>query len=470
MQGVVWKLMEKVGGQFVQFIIQIVLARLLLPEDYGIIGLVTIFITVSDVFLQQGLPTALIQKENADRKDYSSVFYANIGVAIIIYIILFCISPWIAKFYNEDKLTLIMRVLALNVIVGSISAVHNAILSKRLEFKQSFYRNMSNILTQGIVGIYLAYRGWGVWALVISKVAGTLVGTIILAISVHWKPELYFSWNRIRELFKFGSKILGSNLLNTVFNNIHSLIIGHYFNTTDLGYYQRGQQIPQTIMTAIDGSMNEVLYPTLSNMQDDIYMLKNALRRSMKLSMFVVIPMLMGLIAISDALVVILLTDKWSSCVPFMKLACIICMFWPLSARTHAINAIGRSDITFKISLVSKIITIVFIFLCIRGGIYAIMLGTILASFIAFWITTYYTQKLIYYTVKELWKDIGGTLILSLVMCVLVSGIQYFQLNMYIELFIQIIVGVFVYVMGAKVFKMENYKYIIDMLKNKIKK
>ena len=390
-KGVGWKLMEKIGGQLVQFIIQIILARLLLPKDYGVIGLVTIFITVSDVFLQQGLPTALIQDKNADEFDFSSVFYANIGVAIIIYFVLFFISPWVAKFYSEDSLILIMRVLSLNIIVGSISAVHSAILAKKLEFKQSFYRNMSNVLTQGCVGIYLAYEGFGVWALVFSKVIGTLVGTIVLAISVHWKPLRYFSWKRIKKLFSFGSKILGTNLLNTLFNNIHSLIIGRYFNAASLGYYQRGQQIPQAIMTAIDGSMNEVLYPTLSNMQKDMCILKNALRRSMKISMFIVIPMLAGLIVISDSLVSILLTNKWSACVPFMKLACIICMFWPLSARTHAINAIGRSDVTFKISFFSKTLTIILIFLCIDGGIYAIMLGTILASIITFGITTYYT-------------------------------------------------------------------------------
>lgn len=464
-QGTLWKLAEKVGVQVVQFAIQIVLARLLAPSDYGIVGLLTIFITISDVFLQQGLTTALIQKKNADELDYSSVFLANMVFSSCLYVCLFLAAPAIARFYSEPVLVPIMRVLSLSVVIGALSAVHNAILTKYLEFRKSFFRGLLNTMTQGVVGIYLAYQGYGVWALVFSKIAGTAVGTLVLLITVKWRPSKSFSWKRIQSLFSYGSKVLGTNLLNTVFNNIHSLIIGKFFSKSDLGFYQRGQQIPQTFMTAIDGSINEVLYPTLSCVQDDIDQMKKVLRRSMKTSMFVVMPMLMGVLATSNNLVYVLLTDKWMECVPFIQLTCVICMFWPLSARTHAMNAMGRSDVTFKISVISKIITLLLIVICIRGGIYAIMLGTIGASCISFWITTYYTKKLINYYVRELAIDIGPSIALAICMGAIVFCLQYLNINVYLELLIQIASGCSIYLIGAKLFKMDSLEYLLGFIR-----
>ena len=222
MNGMVWKLFEKIGMQAMQMIIQIVLARLLLPEDYGIIGLLTIFVNISDVFLLQGFSTALIQKKNADELDYSSVFYANIIVSFLIYAVLFLLSPLVADFYNEEKLVITMRVLSLNILLGALSAVHNAIISKKLYFKKSFLRSLSNIVTQGLVGICLALKGYGVWSLVFSKLSGTLVGSLVLIFTTNWKPKLIFSITRVKQLFNYSSKVLGTNLLNTIFNNIHS--------------------------------------------------------------------------------------------------------------------------------------------------------------------------------------------------------------------------------------------------------
>ena len=371
--GAIWKFAEKLGMQMMQIVIQIVLARILLPEDYGIIGLLSIFINISDVFILQGFTTALIQKKDADELDYSSVFFANLTMSAVIYIIFYAISPAVAKFYNTPQLCRVMRVLSLNIIVGAFCAVHNAIVSKNLQFKISFIRNIANTVTQGVVGIVMACFGYGVWSLVGSKIAGTFVGMVILCVTVEWKPKFVFSIERIKSLFKYSSKVLGTNLLNTIFNNIHSLIIGRYFSTIDVGYYQRGQQIPQAAMTAVDGSMNEVLYPTLSLLQNEPDRLKSALRRSMKTSMYIVLPMLMGLMVTAKPLTLILLTDKWLPSVPFMQLTCLITIFWPLSARTHALNAIGRSDVTFKLSIVAKIITLIMIGVCVSFGIYAIM-------------------------------------------------------------------------------------------------
>lgn len=464
--GLIWKFAEKLGMQGIQLTIQIVLARFLLPEDYGIVGLLTIFTTISDVFILQGFTTALIQKKNADELDYSSVFWANIILSIVIYFILFWSAPLVAIFYKEVSLTLIMRVLSLNVIIGAISAVHNAIMSKTLDFKKSFIRGLANIGTQGIVGILLAIKEFGPWALVISKLSGAFVGTVVLCFTVKWHPKNQFSLSRVKSLFKYSSKILGTNLLNTIFNNIHSLIIGRYYTSADLGYYQRGLQIPQTMMTAVDGSMSEVLYPTLSLVQNDLGKLKNALRRSMKLSMYITLPMLMGLLGTAESLTVLLLTDKWLASVPYMKLACIVCAFWPLASRNQALNAIGRSDITFKLSIISKGITLTFILICVPFGIYSIMMGTIASSCIYMWLTSYYIERFIKYNTKEFIYDIFPIVFLSVIMAFVVSVIDYIKLHYMARLMIQVISGVLVYGIGSWLMKIDSFFYLVNVVKS----
>lgn len=468
--GVVWKFAEKAGTQLMQLVIQIVLARLLLPEDYGLVGLLSIFIAISDVFIMQGLTTALIQKKDADDVDFSSVFFANIGLSVLIYGVLFAISPSVALFYEELRLTSIMRVLSLNVIIGAFCAVHNAIMSRMLDFKKSFFRNLANTVTQGITGVLLALAGAGVWSIVFSKIAGTFVGAIVLGITVKWVPQLHFSMERIRVLFSYSSKILGTNLLNTTFNNLHSLVIGKVFNKTDLGYYQRGQQIPQAAMMALDGSLNEVLYSALSRVQDDRIKLKSMLRRSMKISMFIVMPAMLGLLAVAEPLTLLLLTERWLPSVPFMQLSCIVCLFWPLSARIHALNAIGRSDITFRLSLVSKGLTLIFIVVCIPFGIYAIMVGTILTSCINLVLTSHYVNKYIQYSLKEMLGDLLPTFVSSTIMTSVVFLIGRCIENVFLTLCVQVICGVLVYLVMSLICKNDSLFYLYDFMKNKLKK
>ena len=463
--GFVWKLLEKGGSQIISMVIQVVLARLLSPDDYGLIGYLTLFVNISDVFIQQGLTTALIQKKSADEKDFSSVFFANIGISLIIYIIFWGIAPCISIFYHEPHLTILMRVLSLSVIIGAFSAVHNAILSKNLDFKKSFYRGLANTITYGIFGIVFALLGYGVWSLVYGRLIGLSVGAVILWVTVEWKPRNIFSIKRVKYLFSFSSKVLGTNLLNTLFNNINSLIIGRFYTSADLGYYQRGQNIPQTIMTSIDGSMTEVMYPTFSLLQTDLHQLKSAMRRSMKLSMYIVFPVLIGLFTISDSLTRVLLTEKWLPSVPYMKLTCIICMFWPLSARTHALNAIGKSNITFKLSLFGKCISLIFLLVLARFGVICIMYGTILTSCLTFFLTSYYVKQYLNYSILELSKDIFPSILLSLIMGIVVSVVGRIQYSINIILFLQIIFGIIVYIVGSIIFKIDSFYYLLSYIK-----
>lgn len=468
--GFIWKFFEKAGFQIVSMIVQIVLARLLLPEDYGIIGYLTLFINLSDVFIKQGFTTALIQKKDADETDFSSVFFANLVVSVVIYIILYIAAPYVAIFYSEPKLTSVMRILSLQVIIGAFSSVHDAIMAKNLEFKKSFIRGLSNIIVYGVSGIVLAVLGFGVWSLVWGRLAGLLIGALTLWITVKWHPKFKFSMKRLGGLFRFSSKVLGTNLLNTLFNNINSLIIGRNYSSADLGQYQRGQNIPQTFMTSVDGSMNEVMYPTFSKLQHDLNLLKSALRRSMRLSMYIVFPCLVGLLVVSEPLTLLLLTEKWLPSVPYMQLTCIICIFWPLSARSHALNAIGKSSVTFKLSLISKIISLIILLITAKYGIIYIMYGTILTSLISFFITSYLVNKHLNYSLKELLKDLFPILTAGVIMGVVVYCVNFLALSPFITLLIQLPIGAILYIAFSVVFKIDSFEYILDIIKGFVKK
>ena len=465
--GFVWKFFEKAGVQFIQVVLQLILARLLAPSDYGEIAILTVFISLSDVFIAQGLTTGLIQKKTIDELDYSSVYWANILLSCLLYLCMWLIAPKVALFYGNERLKMILRVLSINIIIGAFGSVHNAFLSRKMEFQKSFARNLTNVIVQGIVGIILAVKGFGVWSLVFSKLLGNVVGTAVMCITVQWNPQCLFSFKRVRNIFEYSVKILGTNLINTLFNNMHTIIIGKFYDDTTLGHYQRGQQIPQAAMLAIDGSLEEVLYTTLSKCQDNIEELKRVLRRTMKMSYFLIAPMMIGLATITPALIRVLLTEKWVECIPFMQLSCIICLFWPMSARIHAINAIGKSNVTFKISVISKIITLCLILVCVPMGIYAIMYGTILASIVSMCIVSYYVKKYIYYSGIELIRDLVPTLASTFIMGMIVYLIGYLFSNDLLKLIVQVLCGFVMYIIMAQLSKNDSYVYILSYLKNK---
>lgn len=470
MSGFLWKLTEKAGSQVVSFVIQLVLARLLLPEVYGIVGYLTIFITLSDVFIKQGLTMALIQKKDADDTDFSSVFWTNLVVSLLLYAIMFVAAPYISIFYEEPQLTSVMRVLSLNVVIGALGAVHEAAMTKQLDFKKSFYRGLANSIAYGVSGVLLALNGFGVWSLVYGRLIGVSVGSAVLWLTVKWRPRFLFSKERVISLFRFGSKVLGTNLLNSLFNNINSLIIGKFGDTVDLGHYERGRNIPQTIMLSLDGSLSEVMYPTYSAVQDNLDTVKAYVRRSLKLSMYIVFPVLTGLAAVAEPLTLVLLTEKWLPSVPYMQLTCLICAFWPLSAREHALNALGRSDLTFKLSLISKIISVAFLIAFAQMGVMMIMWGTVFTSVICFFVVSYYVKKHLRYSIGELAQDLLPSLLLSLVMGGCVLAISLLKMQVMVQLVVQVLCGVAVYVLGSMLLRLDSFQYILNMLKQMRKK
>ncbi|WP_372995831.1 lipopolysaccharide biosynthesis protein [Lutispora sp.] len=461
-----WKFMERGGNQGIQFIVQLVLARILLPEDYGLIALVAIFITISAVFVQSGFNTALIQKKDADEVDFSSVFYLSLFVAGFLYIALFFASPFIADFYGEPQLISVLRVLAATLIFGAVNSIQNAIIARKMKFKMLFLSSLGSIVISGTAGIAAAYSGLGVWALVVQQLLNQLSITVILWFTVKWRPKLVFSISRVAGLFSYGSKLLASALIDTVYKDIRSLIIGKIYNPSILGFYNRGQQFPKLIVTNINGSIQSVILPTLSAHQENRKRVKEIMRRAIVTSSFIMFPMMIGLAVVAEPLVKIILTDKWLPAVPFLQIFCASYALWPIhTANLQAINAMGRSDIFLKLEIIKKAIGLVILTISIPFGVYVMAWGTLLSGVISSFINAYPNLKLLDYSYKEQWHDILPSLLTSLVMGAIVYILKYLNIAVYQMLILQVVSGIVIYIFLARMFKLESYCYLVITIK-----
>lgn len=466
----IWKLMEGCGVQGIQFIIQIVLARLLLPKDYGLISLVTIFIAIANVFVQSGFNTALIQKKDADKVDFSSVFYLSLGVATIMYILIFIGAPLVSDFYNEPELTMVLRVLSITLFFGAFNSIQNAVVAKSMQFKKLFLSSLGSSIISGVIGIILAYLGLGVWALVFQQILSQVSITIILWFTVKWRPMLVFSMNRVKVLFYYGSKLLASSLIDTIYNNLTNLVIGKFYTPQVLAMHNRGQQFPNLIVSNINGSIQSVMLPTLSSEQDNKEKIKRMVRRSIVTSSFIIFPIMVGLAAIAEPVVRLLLTDKWLPCVPFLQIFCFIYVLMPIhTTNLQAINAIGRSDIFLKLEIYKKVIGVIILIITLPYGAYAIACGTLVISIISSFINAYPNLKLINYSYKEQIQDTMPSLLLSMVMGAAVYAIGLFDMKPIIMIIIQILSGSIIYVGMAYILKLECFHYLVNTIKGLVK-
>ena len=342
----IWRFAERCGAQAVKLIVELVLARFLLPDDYGTIALVTVFITILNVFVDSGLGNALIQKKNADDLDFSSVFYFNLIWCFILYLLLFAFAPVISIFYGIPELTVIVRVLGITVLISGLKNVQQAFVSRNMLFKKFFFATLGGTFGAAILGITMAYFGFGVWALVAQQLFNTAMDTLILWITVKWRPKKVFSVQRLKVLFNYGWKLLASGLLETIYNNIRSLVTGKLYTASDLAFYNQGDKLPNIIVGNINNSIDSVLLPVMSNEQDNVEQIKEITRKSIKISTYVMAPLMMGLAVTADTLIVLILTEKWLPCVFFLKIFCVTYMFQPIhTANLNAIKALGRSDL-----------------------------------------------------------------------------------------------------------------------------
>lgn len=461
-----WKLLERGGTQGIQFIVQIILARLLLPEDYGTIALIVVFINIANLFVNSGFTTALIQKKDADETDFNSVFYMSSFIAIMLYIILFFTAPIIAGFYEDPLLIPVLRVLSIMILVGVYTSIQNTIVSKKLQFKKSFISSILSGVLSGSVGIVMAYLNFGVWALVPQQLLNQVLFTLTMLFIVKWRPRLLYSSKRVKKLFSYSWKLLVSNIIDTLNNDLSSLIIGKISNSAMLGLYNRGKNFPSLIVENINGSIQSVMLPALSSQQDDINKVKNMVRRSITTSSFLVFPMLVGLAVIAKPLVLVVLTEKWLDAVPFLQIFCLVYAFWPIhTANLQAINALGRSDIFLKLEVIKKILGLSILFISIRYGVYAIALGSVVSGTISLFINSYPNKKLLNYSIKEQMLDIIPSMIIALLMGAIVHSISFLNLSVWPTLILQILSGTVVYIGIAYLLKLECMEYLFTTVR-----
>ncbi len=467
----IWRFLERSGAQIVTFIVSIVLARLLDPAVYGTIALVTVIITILQVFIDSGLGTSLIQKKDADEIDFSTVFYFNIAMCSVLYLLLFFTAPLIALFYEEPSLTPIIRVLGITLIISALKNVQQAYISKNMLFRKFFYSTIGATLSSAAVGIIMAVLNFGVWALVVQNLFNLFVSTVILWVTVKWRPKLVFSFERLKGLFSFGWKMLVSALIDTLYKDIRQLIIGKKYSSEDLAYYNKGQQFPNLIVVNINSSIDSVLLPTLSKEQSNKEVLKSMTRRAIKTSSFILWPCMVGLGVCAEPLIRLLLTEKWLFCVPYLRIFCFTYAFYPIhTANLNAIKAMGKSGIFLKLEIIKKIVGMALLLSSMWFGVmamaYSLLLSTIASSFI----NAFPNRKLLNYNYFEQIKDISTSILLSAVMGAIVFCITFIGLPDIITLLIQVPLGVVIYVVGAKIFKFDSFEYLLNVLKGIFKK
>ena len=466
----IWRFAERCVAQFVTFIVSIVLARILMPEDYGTVALVTVFTNIMQVFVDSGLSTALIQKKDVDDLDFSSVFYFNFIVCIILYLVMFFSASLIASFYEKPELVSIVRVISFTIVISGVKGVQQSYVSRNMLFKRFFYATIGGTIFSALLGVTMAYAGFGVWAIVAQQLSNTAIDTLILWITVKWRPKLMFSWTRLKGLLSFGWKLLCSALLETVYNNLRDLLIGKIYSSADLAFYNQGDKFPKLIVTNINTSIDSVLLPVMSHEQDNPEKVKNMTRRSIMVSCYIMAPLMIGLACCAKNIVSLVLTDKWLPCVFFLQIFCITYLFWPIhTANLNAINAMGRSDLFLKLEIWKKIVGMVLLLstmlLSVKAMVYSLLISTLTSMIINSWPN----KKLLNYSFIEQIKDILPAIGIALFMGWIVSFVELLPLSLVLKLILQILAGAVIYIGFSAILKLESFEYLWNITKNYFK-
>lgn len=467
-KGVVWSSIERFSTQGVQFLIMIIMARLLTPKDYGLIGMLAIFLAVAQSLIDSGFSQALIRKQDRTDVDNSTVFYFNIVVSSALYLILFIAAPFVADFYNQPELTSVMRVVCLGVILNSLAVVQRALLTVRIDFKTQAKASLSAAVISGCIGIVLAYCGFGVWSLVVQQLLNLSVNTLLLWIFSKWRPIAVFSWKSFHELFAFGSKLLASGLLDTLYRNIYPIVIGKLFSASSLGHYTRAQQFSEFPSSNVTGIIQRVTYPILCGIQDETERLEAVYRKFLKLSAFIISPLMIGMSAVARPFIDIVLGTQWGFCGQLLQIICFAMMWYPIHAiNLNLLQVKGRSDLFLRLEIIKKILGITVLCITAPFGLVVMCYGQIFNSIVALVINTYYTGKLINVGFIRQMKDLLPTLLLSLTMfgaILLVNG--FIEVNMH-RLVIGVLVGIIVYASGSYIFKFKELQTLFSLIRRK---
>ncbi len=466
-----WRFAERCGAQLVTAVVSLLLARILLPEDYGRIALIAVFTNIMYVFVDCGLCTALIQKKDADDLDFSSVFYFNLVVCLVLYAAMFFAAPYIAAFYKDASLAPVVRVISLTLIFAGLKGIQQVYVSRNMMFKLFFFSTLGGTLFSAVLGLGMAYAGFGVWALVAQQLSNTAIDTLILWLTVGWRPKKIFSWQRLKGLLSYGWKLLVSTLLDTVYNNLRSLVIGRVYTSADLAYYNQGSIAPDAIAVNVDSSIDSVLFPAMSAVQDDREQVKDMTRRAIKTSVYIIAPLMMAVAFCAKPLVRVVLTEKWLPCVPFLRIFCITYMFYPVhTANLNAIKALGRSDLFLKLEFIKKVIGLTLLLVTYRISVMAMGYSLLVSSVTSQLINTWPNKTLLHYRYLEQLKDILPSILLAVFMGSCMWLVSLAGLPDIVTLVLQILLGLAIYLAGSALLKFDTFEYLWNVVKPKIQK
>lgn len=470
--GLLWSFIDNFARLGVTFIVGIILARLLEPRDFGLIGMTAIFIAISQSFIDSGFTQALIRKQKCTQADFSTVFYFNLCAGIILYFILFFGAVPISNFFNEPQLKILVQILGLGLIINALSIVQRAILTKRIDFKLQTKISIISTVFSGIIAIVMAYKGFGVWSLVVKALTGYTLTTALLWLWNSWKPSLIFTKNSFMEMFPFGVKLFVSGLINTTYQNIYLLIIGKFFSASQLGFYTRAEQFSNLPSKNITVVIQRVSYPVLSSIQDDKQQLKSAYQKLIKSTMLITFVMMLGMAAIAKPLILTLIGEKWLPSVIYLQLLCFVGMFYPLHAlNLNMLNVQGRSDLFLKLEVIKKLLAVPIIIIGIYYGVIVLILGMLVLNIIGYYLNSYWSGKLIGYPFFQQIIDIIPAFLLAMLISIIVFVIgNSLNISNLWNLITQILVGALLFIGFAEASKMKDYLYIKGIIFEKIKK
>lgn len=468
--GMVWTSVEKFGLQAMQLVIGIVIARILAPEDYGIVGMTAIFTAVAQTLLDSGFGSALIQKKDRNETDSSTCFYFNVVVGIVLYGAFFAASPYIADFYHVPLLSPVCKVVGLTFLINSLTISQNAKLTAEMKFKQISIISLTTYLVTGVCGIIMALSGWGVWALVFQMVGSSLLRLLLIESYTRWIPRGGFSKKSFNHLFGFGSKILCSSIINTIYDNLYTLVIGRVYTPGEVGHYNRANQFAMLPSQTLLDTVMKVAYPLMSEVQDDNERLCRAYKKFLRLPLFLLYPILAGMIALAEPFIIVLISEKWLPCVPFLRILCIGAAFIPLThINLNILYVKGRTDLVLKLELIKKSIAFAILFSCIPFGIYILIIGRAFYSFIAYVFNCYYTGKFINFGFwKQLYYNVP-VMVKSAMMGIVCYYVSSLFANPLVQLLVGVVVGIVVYGIIVVATKDESMKDIIDIIKSRKK-
>jgi len=467
--GLFWSFLQKIGTQLVSFVISVILARLLTPEDYGVVALAGMFTILLGVFSDGGLGQALIQKKDVDELDFNTMFVTQLFLSCLIYIIVFFTAPLFAKIFNNELLVPVIRVSALTMPLGSLAGVQNSVVTRRMMFKWYFYASLTSLFVSAFIGVSLAYLGYGVWALVFQNISSVVISTFVIFLLLDWHPKFQFSFLRFKSLFNEGLKYMGTSLLGTFFGQLKGYVLGWKYTSADLAFYNRGEGVPNLLCNNIDNTIQTVLFPAISQIQDDKDAVKNAIRRSIRVSTFVLFPMLFGLASISDKLVVVLYTDKWSPCIPYMQVLC-FCLAIGIMCNVNlqALKATGHIGLILKLEFIKKPIMLAVIVVSMLISPLAIVYGMLFFNIFVYFVNAFPNQTYINYSLWEQLLDVCPNAILSLFMAFLVYFLGLLNMNIYLSICVQIFIGFLFYFSISYLFRNTSFLYILEGIRRKL--